>query len=416
MTQLDQATGKSQKEIPDENGASKPRVMEIITRLVRGGAQEVTLLITRRLLREGYPVVLAHGPGDGSTIERLARDHPNLEILYIPEFRRRILPVHDLIALVRLVRYLKTHPVQLVHTHTSKAGMIGRWAARLAGVPVIIHSPRGSIFHPVYFGRPMLWFFSFMEKITAAFTDKILTLCESERQDYLARSIAPAEKITTLYSGVEVDRYRAVRVDVERKKAELGIPAGRPVLGYAARFAPEKGHELCLSVFRKVAERIPEAVLVLAGEGPLEAMVRRRVLEFSLEDKVVMIGYRLDLAEVLQIFDCFIQPSIWDGLPRAMIEAMLGQKPVVATAVGGIPEIIHHGKTGMLVPAGDIEGLAAAVVEIFCDPEIGRALGRNARRRVEEVADIDASVEKLFSLYESLLWEKSEAMPRPSTA
>jgi len=383
--------------------AGKPRVMQIITRLIRGGAQEATLLIVQRLLKENYSVVLAHGPGDPELLKRLPQNHPDLEFLFIPEFRRRILPVYDLLAFWRLWRYLKKRPVDLVHTLTSKAGMLGRWAAFFAGSPAIVHSPHGSIYHPVYFNAPALNFFAALERQTARFTDKIVTMCESEKKDYLRYRIGSPEKFTTIYSGVEVERFIGRTVDTALKKSELKIPDGRPVIGYVARMTPEKGHGLCLEMFQRVLKAMPEAVLVLVGGGPLETQVRKRIRQMELEQSVVLTGPRSDIPEILKTFDCFVQTSLWDGLPLAMVEAMLAERAVVAAAVGGIPEVIRPGKTGMLVSEKDAAGMAAAVLGLLKNPETGRELGRQARRQMEEVFDVNASVEKLYALYDAVI-------------
>lgn len=388
---------------------SKPCIAEVITRLVRGGAQEGTLLITERLLREGYSVLLVYGPGDISMLDRLPKDNPDLTRVPIPEFRRRILPVWDFLALIRLTGVFLKYRPDLVHTHTSKAGILGRWAAKLAGVPVIIHSPRGSIYHETYFKETVLKLFAFLERWTAKFTEMIATLCESEKQDYVRYGIAPPEKFTTIYSGTEIKRYTQVRGDVEEKKRKLGIPPNCPVIGYVARMTPEKGHRLCLKAFQRVLGEFPNAVLVLVGGGPLETEVMGCVGQWNLEDKVMILGARKDVPEILRTFDCFIQTSLWDGLPRAMVEAMLAERPVVATSVGGIPEVIHHRKTGLLVQEKNAEELASGVIEILRDPILAQELGKNARKRMEEVFDIDASVDKLFSLYESLLKKRTGA-------
>lgn len=378
------------------------RIMHVITRFIWGGAQEVVILLVRRLMDAGYHVVLVHGPGDERVLKMLPKDHPNLEFFLIPEFRRRILPIHDAITLFKMWRYLKQHPVDLIHTHTSKAGFLGRWAAHFAGVPMIVHHPRGSLYHETYYPLFFLKMLAFVERQAARFTDKFITLAESEKKDNVRFGIAPAEKFITIYSGVEVKRFVDIRIDVAKKKKQLLIPENRPVVGYVARMAPEKGHMLCLKAFSKVLREIPEAVLVLVGGGPLEKKVRSKVKGHGLEDKVVMTGLRWDIPEIVQTFDCSLQTSLWDGLPRAMIEVMLGEKPMVATAVGGIPEIIEDGKTGILAPERDADALARGVVKILRNPEWGRELGRNARWRLEKMINVDDSAKKIMAVYDSL--------------
>ena len=390
-----------------KTAAQKPRrIMHVITRLILGGAQEVVALMVRRLVKEGYQVILVHGYGAKEVKELLPSNDPNLEIHYIPEFRRNIDPISDVIVFLKLWKLMKKTKPVLVHTHTSKAGILGRWAAKFAGVPILIHHPRGSLFHPSYYPAWFLQILALIERITARITDKMITVSESEKQDYVRYQIAPAEQYVTIYSGVEVARYTDVKVDIKAKKAELGIPEGRPVIGYIARIVPEKAHWLCLQAFSKVLEKIPNAFLVLIGSGPLENEAREIIRKSKLENNVIMKGMRRDIPEIIQTFDCCVQTSLWDGLPRAMIEAMLAEKPVVATHVGGIPEIVEHNQTGILVPEKDVEAIAQGVIRVLEDPGFGKRLGQNARRKLEGIIDSEISIRKILALYDELIQQK----------
>lgn len=380
--------------------------MIVITRLIRGGAQEATIQNILGLLKKNYHVVLAHGPADASMLRLLPEKNPNLELLYVPEFRRRILPIHDLFAFVRLFRYLRAHPVDAVHTQTSKAGIIGRWAARLAGVPIILHSPYGSIYRPIYHTEPLLRLFAWLERRTALFTDKILTVCDDEQKDYLRYGIARPEKFHTIYTGLAVKKYLDAHVDVRAKKKELGIPPDRWVIGYVARMTPEKGHLLCLAAFQKIVKEIPEALLVLVGSGPLENQIRGEIEKLNLRSHVLLSGFRTDIPEILPVFDCFIQASLMEGLPLAMVEAMLMQRPVVAAAVGGIPEAICDRKTGLLVSENNSDAIAEAVLYLRRHPNEASQMALNGKMFALQTFDIHLSVDRLAEIYEALAAKK----------
>lgn len=386
---------------------TKPHVVQVITRFIHGGAQEVTLLIVHRLLKEGYEVTLAHGPGDESLLKRLPRENPHFHDFYVPEFRRRILPHWDFLAFLRIYRYLKKHRVQLVHTHTSKAGILGRWAAKLAGVPVIIHSPRGSIYHETYFSEPVLKFFAWLERQVSRFTHKIITLNESEKADYIRYKIAPPSKFTTIYSGIEVKRYLHPAWSSVQGRQSLGISEGIPLIGYIARMTPEKGHSLCLKAFKRVLQRFPESKLVFIGNGPLEADIRSETKALGLDSNVIFAGMKSDVENYYPMFDCCVQTSLWDGLPRAMVEALVAKRPMVATAVGGISELLIHEKTGFVVPPKDEKAIAERVCQLLENPELAKQFGERASKHMQEVFNVDVSVEKLFSLYEAMIMKET---------
>ena len=379
------------------------RVLQVITRLIPGGATDITLNLCRGLKERGFQVELAAAP-DPKMTETVHKTgvpfHP------IPEFRREISPVYDFLALLKLYKLIRKGGYQIVHTRTSKAGILGRLAARLAHAPVILHEPQGSIFHPTFFSPPAQWFFALVERLAATWADKIIVLCQSEVNDYLNHRIAPKEKYIVIRAVFDMDRFRQVWVNVAEKKQELGLPKDSFVIGIIARLSPEKGHFDALEAFQKVHKEIPDAFLLIVGEGELKKAIRQRVTRMGIEDRVVMAGYRGDIPEITRILDISLNPSLWDCSPRSILEAVVCGVPVVATTVGGIPEMVSNEESGLLVPTGDTEAMAHCILRLRRDEELRKRLTIKAAERIQELFDPVQTIERTVQLYLELLTEK----------
>ena len=250
----------------------KIKVADIITRMTVGGAQKVTASVVTLLDKKRFDTTLVSGPQD---FYKEISDEWNIEVAVIPDLIREISPVKDFIALARLYIYLKRNKFDIVHTHTSKAGILGRIAAKLAGVPVIVHSTHGSIYHPIYYGRAAIFFLSRLENFVASFTDRIITCSHNEKDDYLEHRIGTDDKYTVIYNGLKEEMFLR-SYDGASKRRELGVPDGAILIGNIARLAPEKGHIYCLEAFKPVAEKFPQAILLAVGDGPLKADIEKR--------------------------------------------------------------------------------------------------------------------------------------------
>ncbi|HHT9155678.1 MAG TPA: glycosyltransferase family 4 protein [Candidatus Tripitaka sp. YC43] len=379
------------------------KVLHVITRLLPGGAADGTLNLCQGLKERGFQVELAAAPDPkmAETVQRMGIPfHP------IPEFRRDINPFYDTWAFFKLYKLIRSGGYQVVHTHTSKAGLLGRLAARLAHTPVIVHAPRGSIFHPTFFSPLVQWFFTLIERLAAPWADKIIAMCQSEARDYLGRRIAPKEKYTVIDSGIDLNRFRHAQVDVAEKKQGLGLPRDSFVIGIIARLSPEKGHFTALEAFQKVYKEVPDAFLLIVGEGELKEAIRQRITRMGIGDRVVMTGYRTDIPEITRTLDVSFNPSLWDCSPRSVLEAMVCGIPVIATKVGGIPEMVSDGETGLLVPAGDAEAMAHCILRLRRDAGLGKKLTGQAAKRGQELFDLPRTVEMVMQLYLELLTEK----------
>ncbi|MEK7449978.1 MAG: glycosyltransferase family 4 protein [Planctomycetota bacterium] len=392
------------------------KILQVITRLVEGGAADhvlslcanFSLLRSINSARDRFDLTLAGNQAAGGYQGKI-RD-ARIKFFPVTSFRREISPFNDLKAFWSLYQCIKKEKFDIVHTHTSKAGILGRLAARLSGVPVIIHTPHGSIYHPTYYSRIPLFFFSLLEKAASRFTDRIIVLSEREKEEYLNYRIAPPDKFLVIRGGIDVEKFipvpspaGKVSINITAKKKELGIPADGLVVGNIARLSPEKGHLFCFEAFKRVVETIPNVYLLIVGSGPMEGLIKRRINELNLTEKVIMTGYRSDIPEILPVLDVSVHSSCWEGLPHAMVEAMLAGRPVVATDAGGMREAHIPGETGLIVPVNNPSALAEAMIRLLKDKALAQRMGQSARERAKQMFNLEKMIQKHRELYEELM-------------
>lgn len=375
------------------------RVLHVITRLVVGGAQENTLATVAGLKARGHRVVLATGPSngsEGSLIERARR--LGIAPVLVPQLVREVSPARDAAAFARLYRLIRDGRFDIVHTHTSKAGVLGRLAARMAEVPIVVHTPHGHIFHG-YFGPLTTKAFVAIERACARATDAMVAISERCRADHLERAIGVPERFVTIPSGIPArpsgDRASARRV--------LGAPEGELVVGCIGRLAPVKGQDVLLAAFARVAHQRPAARLVLIGDGPSRRELEAQARRLGVADAVRFLGVREDAGSLLPGFDLYVQPSLNEGMGRALAQAMAAGLPVVATDAPGPAELLGEDAAGVLVPTGDEEALATALAALLDDRRRRVLLGERARRRAARFWTEDEMVDAIERLYLDLL-------------
>ena len=394
------------------------RILHVITRLDRGGSATNTLLTVA-----GLP-----SPFQQSLIFGKTREFPRLylelqgkvEMVEVPELVRNPSPIKDLVALLKIYRLIRRGRFDLVHTHTSKAGILGRVAARLAGVPRIVHTPHGHIFTG-YAGLALTAFFILLERWAAGFTDRIIGLTDREIRDHLERKIGRPEQFVSIPSGVDVERFEREQVsrggEGERgREAEhsprllgssapvlkLGLPPSVFLIGSVGRLEPIKGHRYLLEAFRDLAPRFPNLYLALVGDGELLPKLRSQAQRFGLADRILFLGWRDDIPALLHTFDLFVLPSLNEGMGRTLVEAMAASLPIVATKVCGIPEVLGEGEAGLLVEAGSASALAQGIEKLLLDPELRVQLGKAAQERSRRYS-VEAMLQKIEALYRQLL-------------
>ena len=380
------------------DGARRPaRVAHVITESNLGGAQRNTLLSVQGLLAAGLDVELICGPG--GPLPDAARASGAVAHL-LPELVRPVDPVRDVRALLALRRLCRRRGYRVVHTHCTKAGLLGRAAAWWAGVPVIVHTVHGA---PFELGPDLpTRVFLALERLAARVTDRLVCVGETFRRQVAGWGIAPEAKLVTIYSGHDFGALRPRRSVAEMKDA-LGLQAAAPIVGSVARLTEAKALHYLIEAVAGLRGRHPGIRLILVGDGPLRPALEATARHHGCAETVVFLGDRDDVADLLPVFDVYAMSSLWEGVGRAMTEAMLCGRPVVATDVGGVRELVIDGQTGLLVPPRDAAALATAIDRAVTDPDAARRLGLAARDHARALAGADRMVADLLRLYADLL-------------
>lgn len=389
------------------------KVVHIITRLDRGGSAQNTLLTVLGQDRSRFePVVIAGRAGrwddqggDQATEENRRRlEAAGVRRHFIPALTREVHPVKDVIALIRLIGLLRREQPAIVHTHTSKAGVLGRLAAWLAGVPVVVHTPHGHVFYG-HFGRPVSWAFLQIERMLAKGTTRLIALTEAEREEHLARGVGRADRFSAIPSGIDLERFRRMAGMAGRRPQGITCPPDALVVGSVGWLTEVKGHRFLIEAFAGLKSDHPRLRLVIVGSGGLRDELAVLAARLGVGDSVQLPGERHDVPDCLAAMDIFVLPSLNEGMGRALIEAMAAGRPVIASRVGGVPAIVEDRRTGLLVPPGDPAALVAAIDELLRRPDWAKELGEAAGKSIGERFGVPAMVRAVEALYEEALRE-----------
>jgi glycosyltransferase involved in cell wall biosynthesis len=385
------------------------KVLHIITRLDRGGSAQNTLLTCQRLSRR-YEMVLVHGlskesrmtPEERQTVDAQVRsaEEGGVRFVAVPSLVRRIDPFKDLWAFFTILGLLRKERPDIVHTHSYKAGILGCWAARMAGVRRLVHTPHGHVFYG-HFSPIASRLFMLIERLTTPLMDRMVTLTEGEKRDYIAFSVCTPEKIVTIHSGVDVGLFGAGNVDPVEKRRSLGIDSKASVVGTVGWLLPIKGSMHLLRAMDRVWRKSPDTVLVFVGKGDLEIALKEEARKMGVARRVMFLGWREDVHEIMPVLDVFVLPSLNEGMGRVLVEAMAAGRPIVATSVGGIPDLVRDGENGFLVEPGDTEGLAQKISRLLDQKDMRKAMGERGRLIAHEFS-VERMVEKIDMLYASL--------------
>jgi glycosyltransferase involved in cell wall biosynthesis len=371
------------------------RVLHVITHLGRGGATDNTLLTVAGLDRSRYRVDLAAGPGDLEADARAAADR----LFLLPGLARALGRPADLRAAAALWRLVAGYDI--VHTHTAKAGVIGRWAARARKVPAVLHTIHGFPVHPGM-RWPTRQALLAVERLAARCADRVIAVCDANAGEALALGIAAPEQLAVVVSGVPTPAV--VAGDRARGRAALGLPEHAPVAGTVTRLMEQKAPLDFVAAARRIVAADPAAHVLLVGDGPLRAEVERAVAD---QPRIHLLGFRDDVPDLLAAIDVVAFSSLWEGLGRALTEAVLAAKPVVATAVNGVPDLVVDGTNGYLVPPGRPDLLAERTLAVLGLPDRGASLGAAGAARIHGRFDVTEMVAGIDALYRSALGEPS---------
>ncbi len=381
------------------------RVLHIITRMIVGGAQENTLLSVEGLDRlPEYEVTLLSGVDHGREGELLSRARATTRLIVLPEMGRSINPLSDVVAFWKLYRIIKAGRYHIVHTHSSKAGVLGRWAAKLAGTPLIVHTLHSLVFHdyqPWVINR--VWWLA--KKFCAPITDYFISVSRIISEKAIAAGIAPSDKFRTIYSGMELDWFLNFKADTAAIRREFGIPAAAPVVGKVARLFPLKGHAELMDAAPAIVARQPDVRFFLIGDGVLLEHLQQRARALGILDNFVFAGLipRERIPEMIAVMDVLVHTSLREGLARVLPQALAMGKPCVSFDIDGAPEVVITDRTGYLVKANDAAGLAEGVSKLLADPGLRAAMGAAGRKLVDPAFRAETMVREIAEVYEQLL-------------
>lgn len=383
------------------------RLLHVVGDSKFGGGSIIVLRLAEAAQKLGFKVdVLA----TDETFVKVLRD-AGLGTVVLDVVRRPIRPLWDLAGALRLSRFLQNNPYTIVHTHTSKAGFVGRWAATRAGVPAIVHTVHGFPFH-----EASSWlhtkFYSSLERRAARWCNRLVTVSEYHREWAARLGIGTEEQRVAIPNGLSPER---VVPSVTRWETRLreGIPQDAFMVLSTGRLAPQKGLEFLLDAAALVRNS-RQIRIVIAGDGPLRKSLEEKAKAAGIADCVHFLGFRQDVGNLLAACDVVAVPSLWEGLSIAVLEAMAAGKAIVATTIGSNCEVLRHNQSALLVPPKNAQLLAQSLCQLAECPEAARMMGRNARRHFESFYTEDRMLQEYAQLYQSVLGARGLRLPQTS--
>ncbi len=391
--------------VSDKANHQTMRVVHFITRLIIGGAQENTLLTVEDQHRDyNDQVTLISGPGlgpEGSLEERARRGGFDFRVL--PELHRSIRPWQDWRASRELIAMLRDLKPEVIHTHSSKAGILGRAAATKLGIPAV-HTIHGASFH--YGQNPLAYeLYRLAEKWAARRCDKIISVCDAMTEQYVEAGIAPREKFVTIYSGMEVETFLEPPRPREVVRAELGLSCNDVVIGKIARLFHLKGHEFVIAAAPAIVAKHPNVKFLFVGDGLLREQFQRWIDELGLRNQFIFTGlvppHRVP--ELIHAMDIVVHTSLWEGLARVLPQGLIAGKPVVSYDVDGAREVVISGETGYLLPPQSVDELAEALSILVADASLRQTFGRAGRERFTEQFRHQTMTRRIREVYAEVL-------------
>ena len=386
----------------------KIKVAHIIARMITGGADENTLFTIEGLNKDMYEVDLITGEEFDKNILNKVKNN-NFNTIQIKGLKWKLNFLYDPIVLLKLIKLLKKNRYDIVHTHTTKAGVLGRIASYITGVPIIIHGLHGSTFQAFNSGL-LNWLLFLFERLTGRFTDAYISVSNVLSEKYVEKGIGKKENYYTVHSGMELETFYNVRGkdNYRKKQRELGINSKHFVIGNVARLETRKGHKFLLDALKKIIEdrKGYHLKLLIIGEGQDRESLVSYVKKLDLQDKVIFTGYRKNIEELMALMDIFVLTSLREGLPRVLVQAAAVGIPSVAFNVDGVSEIIKDNYNGFLVRPRDVGQLTNRIIKYVDNKELIELHGKNGRNFVNGKWSIEDMVNKVDEIYQNLIEEK----------
>lgn len=387
------------------------RIARVSTRPAVGGAAAHIALLVKHFGAPDFPTLFLSGrpeAGEGDFYSLRAPDEQRPTL--VPSLRRQPDFGRDLRALRDLVRHFRAFRPDLVDTHLSKAGILGRFAAKIAGVPHSVHTFHVNIFEGYSWDSPKRALYLKLERACARLSDRLICLSDELGEEMLGLGIGERSQWQTIQLGLELDSFDASQTQRLNERAslrrELGLHSNTPLVGVVARLAPVKGLKFLLDAAPRVLESVPDAHFVIAGDGPSRARLELQAREMNLGSRVHFLGMRADVAPLYRAFDCLALPSLQEGTPVSLVEALGASAPVVASDVGGVSLIVQHERTGSLVAPRDSSALATAIVRVLRSPEQAHKWARQGRFQMRRNWSAKRLVSDHRALYAQMRGEK----------
>lgn len=382
------------------------RVAHVITRMIIGGAQENTLYNCLDLIRDYQDdVLLITGPSEGPEGNLLEQAHAQgLPVQTLPHLVRNIHPWTDMKGYSEVKQAIREFRPDVVHTHSAKAGMLGRRAATALNVPAVIHTVHGAPFHP-YQSALARNFFIACERIAASQCHQLVSVADAMTDLLVKANVAKREKFKTVYSGMEVEPFLQSGALREEARRELGIQPDDVVIGKIARLFHLKGHEYVIQAAKEVVAKCPQAKFLFVGDGILRAKYEEEIREAGLTEHFILVGLvpPKEIPKYISTMDVLVHTSLREGLARALPQALLSGKPAVSFDIDGAREVVKTMETGFLIPPGDVSSLTDALTQLCQDAALREKLGEEGRRRCSEVFPHQVMTRHLREIYLDVL-------------
>ncbi len=378
-------------------------ILYVITKLELGGAQKQLLALISHLEKQKFAPCLFTAK-EGLLIAQ-ALSIEGLTLKRSGFLERPLNPLKDLLSLIEIYIFIKKNNIRIVHTHSSKAGIIGRLAARLAGVETIIHTVHGwsfNDFQPALLRRA----FIMLERIAAIFSDRLIVVSNHDKNKGLAYGISRDDKYSLIRYGIDYGEFSQNNSTLRKK---LGINDGQPAVAMVSCLKPQKCPEDFLRLASLVREGVPDVKFILVGDGVLRPRINKMIRELKLEKNIILTGWRRDVPQVISSADVFMLTSLWEGLPIAVLEACAAARPVIATDTGGIKEVIREGENGYLNAPHDIKGMSERLSSLLGDAEKRRLLGQKAKDSLNSDFRFENMLNSTRHLYEALTGAEGSA-------
>lgn len=382
------------------------RIAHVITRMIVGGAQENTLFTCEDLVREyGDDVLLITGPAIGPEGDLLTQGRgEQVPVAYVPSLRREIRPWRDLQSYLAIKNVLRKFQPDVVHTHSAKGGVLGRLAAHALKIPAIVHTVHGAPFHP-YQGRGARELFRQCEKYAARRCHRLLSVADAMTDLMVHANVAPREKFTTVYSGMDVEPFLHANQHRDRVRAELGFTPEQVVVGKIARLFHLKGHEYVIAAAARAVKVCPNLRFLFVGDGILRSSLDKMLYAAGLEKHVVFTGLvpPSQIPELIGAMDALVHASLREGLARALPQALIASKPVISYDIDGAREVVVARETGFLLEPKAIDSMSDAMIQLASDAELRLRLGEEGRKRFTSQFRHQHMTAEIRRVYEALL-------------